>query len=99
VEIRDAKELRVKESDRITITADCLRRMGAEVEEFEDGMRVRGGTALHGSELDTHGDHRIGMAFAIAGLRANGETLIRNAEAVAVSFPEFWDYLDRVTER
>jgi 3-phosphoshikimate 1-carboxyvinyltransferase len=99
VEIRDAKELRVKESDRIAITADCLRRMGAEVEEFEDGMRVRGATALRGAELDTHGDHRIGMAFAIAGLRANGETLIRNAEAVAVSFPEFWDYLDRVTER
>jgi 3-phosphoshikimate 1-carboxyvinyltransferase len=99
VEIRDARELRVKESDRIAITAENLRRMGAEVEEFEDGMRIRGGQSLHGAELDTHGDHRIGMAFAIAGLRAEGDTLIRNAEAVAVSFPEFWDYLDRVTER
>jgi 3-phosphoshikimate 1-carboxyvinyltransferase len=99
VEIRDARELRVKESDRIAITAECLRRMGAEVEEFEDGMRVRGGQSLHGAELDTHGDHRIGMAFAIAALRASGETLIRNADAVAVSFPEFWDYLERVAER
>jgi len=99
IEIRDARELRVKESDRIGITTECLRRMGAEVEEFEDGMRVRGGQKLHGAELDTHGDHRIGMAFAIAGLRAEGDTLIRNADAVAVSFPEFWDYLERVTER
>jgi len=99
IEIRDARELRVKESDRIAITAACLRAMGAEVEEFEDGMRVRGGQRLHGAELDTHGDHRIGMAFAIAALRASGETLIRNADAVAVSFPEFWDYLERVAER
>jgi 3-phosphoshikimate 1-carboxyvinyltransferase len=99
IEIRDASELRVKESDRIAITAACLRAMGAEVEEFEDGMRVRGGQSLHGAELDTHGDHRIGMAFAIAALRASGETLIRNADAVAVSFPEFWDYLERVAER
>ena len=99
IEIRDARELRVKESDRIAITAENLRRMGAEVEEFEDGMRVRGNSTLHGAELDSHGDHRIGMAFAIAGLRAQGDTLIRNADAVAVSFPEFWDYLDRVTGR
>jgi 3-phosphoshikimate 1-carboxyvinyltransferase len=99
IEIRDARELRVKESDRIAITAENLRRMGAEVEEFEDGMRVRANSTLHGAELDSHGDHRIGMAFAVAGLRAQGDTLIRNADAVAVSFPEFWDYLDRVTER
>jgi 3-phosphoshikimate 1-carboxyvinyltransferase len=96
VEIRDAKELRVKESDRIAVTAANLRRMGAEVEEFEDGLRVRGGTQLHGAELDSHGDHRIGMAFAVAALRAKGDTQISNADAVAVSFPEFWDFLDRV---
>ena len=99
IEIRDARELRVKESDRIAITAENLRRMGAEVEEFEDGMRVRGNHPLHGADLDSHGDHRIGMAFAIAGLRAEGDTLIRHADAVDVSFPEFWDYLERVTER
>jgi 3-phosphoshikimate 1-carboxyvinyltransferase len=99
VEIRDAKELRVKESDRIAITAENLRRMGAKVEEYEDGMRVLGGTALHGAELDTHGDHRIGMAFAIAGLRASSETRIENADAVAVSFPDCWEYLEREAER
>jgi 3-phosphoshikimate 1-carboxyvinyltransferase len=99
IEIRDAKELRVKESDRIAVTASNLRRMGAEVEEFEDGLRVSGNTQLHGTELDSHGDHRIGMAFAVAALRATGETQINNADAVAVSFPEFWDYLDRVTTK
>lgn len=98
IEIRDAKELRVKEADRIAVTADNLRRMGAEVEEFEDGLRVRGSTQLHGAELDTHGDHRIGMAFAVTALRAMGDTQINNADAVAVSFPEFWDFLDRVVK-
>lgn len=98
IEIRDAAELRVKESDRIAVTAGNLRRMGARVEEFEDGMRVAGNQRLHGAELDSHGDHRIAMAFAVAGLRAQGETLIRNADAVAVSFPEFWDFLDRVRQ-
>ena len=99
VEIRDAEELRVKESDRIAVTAGNLRRMGAEVEEFEDGLRVRGKQSLHGAELDTLGDHRIGMAFAIAALRASGDTLIRDADAVAVSYPEFWDHLEQVAVR
>jgi 3-phosphoshikimate 1-carboxyvinyltransferase len=97
IEIRDAQELRVKESDRIACTAENLRRMGAEVIELEDGLRVPGDQKLHGAELETFGDHRIGMAFAIAASRAKGESLIRDAEAVAVSFPEFWDFLDRVT--
>jgi 3-phosphoshikimate 1-carboxyvinyltransferase len=98
IEIRDAQELRIKESDRISCTAENLRRMGAEVVEFEDGLRVPGNQQLHGAELDSFGDHRIGMAFAVAATRANGETLIRDAEAVAVSFPEFWDFLDRVVQ-
>ena len=97
IEIRDAQELRVKESDRIACTAENLRRMGAEVSELEDGLRVSGNQQLRGSELDTFGDHRIGMAFAVAAARATGDSLIRDAEAVAVSFPEFWDFLDRVT--
>jgi 3-phosphoshikimate 1-carboxyvinyltransferase len=97
IEIRDAKELRVKETDRIKATAENLRRMGAEVEEFEDGLNVKGNQPLQGAEVDSFGDHRIGMAFAIAALRAKGDTLIRNADAVNVSFPEFWETLERVT--
>ena len=99
IRIRDAKELRVKESDRIALVAANLRAMGAEVEEFEDGLDVPGGQALHGATIDAGGDHRIAMAFAVAGLRAEGETLIRGAESAAISFPEFFDLLDRVAER
>ncbi|HEX3663182.1 MAG TPA: 3-phosphoshikimate 1-carboxyvinyltransferase [Acidobacteriaceae bacterium] len=99
IRIRDAKELRVKESDRIALVAANLRAMGAEVEEFEDGLDVPGGQALHGATIDAGGDHRIAMAFAVAGLRASGETLIRGAESAAISFPEFFDLLERVTER
>lgn len=99
IRIRDAKELRVKESDRIALTAQNLRAMGAEVEEFEDGMDVRGNQKLHGAEINSGGDHRIAMAFSIAALRAEGETLIRGAEAASISFPEFYDLLDRITER
>lgn len=99
IRIRDAKELRVKESDRIALVAANLRAMGAEVEEFEDGLDVPGGQALHGAAIDAGGDHRIAMAFAVAGLRASGETLIRGAESAAISFPEFFDLLDRVVER
>jgi len=99
IRIRDAKELRVKESDRIALVAANLRAMGAEVEEFEDGLDVPGGQKLHGATIDAGGDHRIAMAFAVAGLRAEGETLIRGAESAAISFPEFFDLLDRVVER
>jgi 3-phosphoshikimate 1-carboxyvinyltransferase len=73
-----------------------LRRMGAQVEEFDDGLKVRGNQLLHGAELESFGDHRIGMAFAIAALRAEGGTLIHNAEAVNISFPEFWQSLEKV---
>jgi 3-phosphoshikimate 1-carboxyvinyltransferase len=99
IRIRDAKELRVKESDRIALVARNLRAMGAEVEEFEDGLDVPGGQKLHGAVIDSGGDHRIAMAFSVAALRAEGETLIQGAESAAISFPEFFDLLDLVAER
>ncbi len=96
IEIRDAGELRIKESDRIAAVAENLRRMDADVEEFEDGLRV-GPSKLKGAVIDTYHDHRIAMAFAIAGLFAEGETEIRGAECAAVSFPEFFDVLSSVS--
>jgi 3-phosphoshikimate 1-carboxyvinyltransferase len=99
IEVRDAKELRVKESDRIAALAANLRRMGAEVDEREDGLRIPGGQTLRGAEIDSLGDHRISMAFAIAALRAEGETLIRGAESAAISYPAFFHTLDELTER
>ena len=98
IEIRDAAELRVKESDRISTTVKNLRAMGAEVEEFDDGLRVGGPTRLRGASIDTRGDHRIAMSFAVAGLLAEGETEIEDAECVAVSFPEFFELLESVIE-
>ncbi|MGA7770279.1 MAG: 3-phosphoshikimate 1-carboxyvinyltransferase [Candidatus Sulfotelmatobacter sp.] len=99
IEVRDAKELRVKESDRIVAVATNLRLMGAQVEEREDGLTIPGGQTLHGAELDSFGDHRIAMAFAVAGLRANGETVIRGAESAAISYPAFFRMLEEVAER
>ncbi len=99
IRIRDAKELRVKESDRIALVARNLRAMGAEVTEFEDGLDVSGGQALHGATIDSGGDHRIAMAFSVAALKAEGETLIQGAESASISFPEFFDLLDLVAER
>jgi 3-phosphoshikimate 1-carboxyvinyltransferase len=99
IRIRDAKELRVKESDRIALVVRNLRAMGAEVEEFEDGLDVPGGQQLHGAVIDSGGDHRIAMAFSIAALRAEGETMIQGAESADISFPEFFDLLDLVAER
>jgi 3-phosphoshikimate 1-carboxyvinyltransferase len=99
IRIRDAQELRVKESDRIALVAKNLRAMGAEVAEFEDGLDVPGGQALHGATIDAGGDHRIAMAFSVAALRAEGDTLIHGAESAAISFPEFFELLDQVAER
>jgi 3-phosphoshikimate 1-carboxyvinyltransferase len=99
IRIRDAKELRVKESDRIALIAKNLRAMGAEVIEFEDGLDVPGGQTLHGATIDSGSDHRIAMAFSVAALRAKGDTLIQGAESAAISFPEFFDLLDQVAER
>lgn len=98
LEIRDAKELRVKESDRIAATVAGLQAMGAEVEEFEDGLRVAGPTKLRAATIDSRGDHRIAMSFAVAALLADDQTEIQNAECVAVSFPEFFDLLNSVVE-
>ena len=99
IRIRDAKELRVKESDRIALVAQNLRAMGAEVEEFEDGLDVPGGQQLHGAAIESGGDHRIAMAFSVAALRATGDTLIRGADSAAISFPEFFTLLDAVAVR
>jgi 3-phosphoshikimate 1-carboxyvinyltransferase len=99
IEVRDAKELRVKESDRIAAVAANLRLMGAQVEEREDGFKIPGGQTLHGAELDSYGDHRIAMAFAIAALRAESETLIRGTESAAISYPAFFERLEALAER
>jgi 3-phosphoshikimate 1-carboxyvinyltransferase len=99
IEVRDARELRVKESDRIAAVAANLRAMGGQLEEREDGFRIPGGQTLHGAELDSFGDHRIAMAFAVGALRARGETLIRGAESAAISYPDFFEALERVAER
>ncbi len=101
IEIRDAAELRVKESDRIAALAENLRRMGATVTERPDGLRVEGRKAgrLHGAEIEPRGDHRIAMAFAIAALAADGLTVVRDADCAAVSFPTFFQELDRMAER
>ncbi|HET6852626.1 MAG TPA: 3-phosphoshikimate 1-carboxyvinyltransferase [Pyrinomonadaceae bacterium] len=99
IRIRDAGELRLKESDRLAATAVNLRAMGAEVEEFEDGLSVAGPVRLRGALIDSHGDHRIAMAFAIAALIADGETEIAGSECVAISFPEFFGLLQSVSVR
>jgi len=101
IEIRNAAELRVKESDRIAALAENLRRMGATVTERPDGLRVEGRSAgkLQGAEIEPRGDHRIAMAFAVAALAASGPSTIRDAECAGVSYPAFYDDLARVSER
>lgn len=97
--IRDARELRVKESDRIALVAQNLRAMGAELTEHEDGLDIPGNQKLHGAVIDSGSDHRIAMAFSIAALRATGDTEIQGAEAAAISFPEFFTHLDELCKR
>jgi 3-phosphoshikimate 1-carboxyvinyltransferase len=101
IEIRNAGELRVKESDRIAVLVENLRRMGATVEERPDGLKVEGRSAgkVHGAEIEPHGDHRIAMAFAVAGLAADGPTVIRDADCAGVSYPSFFEDLERLAER
>ena len=94
---RDAKELRVKESDRIETVAANLAKMGAKVETFEDGLHVTGPTPLRGAVVDATGDHRIGMAFAVAGLLAEGRTTVTNADSIQTSYPDFQAHLDQLT--
>ncbi|MEZ5353070.1 MAG: 3-phosphoshikimate 1-carboxyvinyltransferase [Bryobacteraceae bacterium] len=88
--VKDAAELRVKESDRIETVAENLRRMGVEIETAPDGFRIPGNQRFRAAELDSHGDHRIAMAFTVAGLAADGESVVNNAEAASVSYPEFY---------
>jgi 3-phosphoshikimate 1-carboxyvinyltransferase len=95
--VRDAGELRIKETDRIRTVVDNLRRMGIEAEELPDGMVIPGRQKFRAATLDSSGDHRIAMAFAVAALAADGESVIQGAEAASVSFPEFWDTLLRCT--
>ena len=99
IRIRDAAELRLKESDRLAATAQNLRAMGAEVEEFDDGLAVSGPTRLRGAAIESFNDHRIAMAFSVAALIAEGETQIRGAECVGISFPEFYGLLESVSVR
>jgi len=99
IEVRDAKELRVKESDRIAALATNLRAMGASLEEREDGLKIPGGQSLRGAELESFGDHRIAMAFSIAALRARGDTLINGSECAAISYPAFFSTLEGLVER
>jgi 3-phosphoshikimate 1-carboxyvinyltransferase len=99
IEVRDARELRVKESDRIASIVTNLRAMGAEVEEFEDGLKIPGRQTLHGAEIDSFGDHRIAMAFAVAALRAEGETTIHRPDAAAISCPGFFAALEALSQR
>src|SRR6185436_10356565 len=97
VEVRDAKELRIKESDRIRTVAVGIRSLGGEIEEFEDGFAVTGPQRLSGGRVATEGDHRIAIAFAIAGLIAEGTTEIIEAHCASVSFPDFYESLATLT--
>ena len=97
--IRDARELRFKETDRIAATAKNLKAMGAAVEEFEDGLRVVGAAHLKGATLESFADHRIAMAFSVAALLAEGESEIIGSECVSVSFPNFFEVLESLVER
>jgi 3-phosphoshikimate 1-carboxyvinyltransferase len=95
--VRDAGELRVKETDRIATIEMNLRRMGVEIESFPDGFIVPGKQNFHAAEIDSCGDHRIAMAFAVASLIADGPCIIDDSEAVGVSFPEFFRILRQIT--
>jgi len=94
--IRDANELRVKESDRIASTSQELSRLGAKIEELPDGMVIHGGQALFGEEVRSHGDHRLAMSLAIAGLVARGNTSIQNTRVAEISNPNFWEELNKL---
>jgi len=96
--IKDAGELRVKETDRIATVVENLRRLGVAAQETPDGLAIPGRQKFRAAEFDSFGDHRIAMAFAVAALRGDGESVIHNADAASVSFPEFWSTLQRVTE-
>lgn len=95
--IKDAAELKVKESDRIAVMVDNLSRMGAHITATDDGMIIEGGFPLHGAEIDSHLDHRIAMSFAVAALASEGETTIKDADCVKISYPHFYEDLFRLS--
>lgn len=95
--VKDASELRIKESDRIRTVVENLRRLGVQAEELPDGMVIAGRQNFHAARFNSYGDHRIAMAFAVAALRADGPSVIADAEAASVSFPEFWETLGRIS--
>ena len=97
--LHDAGELRLKESDRLATVAENLRRMGVQVQMHPDGFDIPGHQRLSGAELDSFVDHRIAMAFTVAALAAKGESLLNNEEAAVVSFPGFFEQIEKVTER
>ena len=97
--VREAGELRLKESDRIRTTVLELRRLGASIQERPDGMVVQGVGCLKGGACGSHGDHRLAMTLAVAGLLAQGETVVRGAEASSVSYPGFWHHLEELSSR
>ena len=96
--IRDAAELKVKESNRIRIMTENLAAMGADITETENGMIIEGGRPLHGAEIDSHLDHRIAMTFAVTALAADGVTKIKDADCVRISYPGFYQDLARLQE-
>ena len=97
--ITGARELRVKESDRIAAMAEGLAAMGADITALDDGWEIRGPRHLEGARVSPRGDHRIAMAFAVAGLAAEGATVIRDADCAGVSYPAFFEDLNRLAER
>ena len=94
--IKDAAELRVKESDRITVMVQQLNQMGAKITELDDGMEITGGTPLKGTDVDSYTDHRIAMSLAVAALNAEGKTTIHRAEAASISYPDFTNTLEQI---
>jgi 3-phosphoshikimate 1-carboxyvinyltransferase len=95
--VRDASELRVKETDRIAVLEENFKRMGVRMETAPDGFHIPGGQRFHAAELDSAGDHRIAMAFAVAALAADGPCVVQGAEAAGVSFPEFFGTLRKIS--
>jgi 3-phosphoshikimate 1-carboxyvinyltransferase len=96
--IRDAEELRIKESDRIATIVDGLSRFGARIEALSDGMIIHGGNALSGVRVKTHSDHRLAMSFAVAGLAAKGNSIIEKPQVAEISYPDFWRTLEKLAK-
>ena len=91
--IRDAQELKVKESDRIAVVTEGLKHMGADIQPTDDGMIIHGGKPLHGAEINSYLDHRIAMSFAVAGTICDGTLTIKDGDCVKISYPEFYEDL------